>query len=521
MKKWLLRLLLIAAGVVVLAVAVALYNVRDRHAGYSLDLTVTPAQEPGRLQAGFAALPITPEVVDTWSDANHDARYREEDGDTFDDRNGNGKFDAYWIAGFHNRRPAAGVHDDLWARAMVLDDGKTRMALVVLDAIGFLHDDVLDVRKMLPAASEIDYLIVCSTHVHEAPDLIGIWGGSYFKSGVNREYLQFVKEQAVQAAVQAAAHLRPARLRFAQDLEGARKLVIDTRKPEVFDAGLRLIQAIDAAADTTLGTLVAWANHPETLWSRNLLITSDFPHFVRKAVEKGIYKDGQVEISGLGGVAIYVNGAIGGLMTTGREYPIRDFVQDTVFSRPTFARAKAQGEQLAWLALSALRGPNATTIETGSIALQAKSIYIPMTNKIFRLAAVLKVIDKGFAQWLKIRTEVAAFRLGPASFIAVPGEIYPEIVNGGIDTPEGQDFASAPVEVPPLRELMPGTYRFVLGLANDEIGYIIPKSEWDEEPPYLYGAKGSPYGEINSIGPDAGPAVHGAIKDLLENLQQY
>ena len=33
---------------------------------------------------------------------------------------------------------------------------------------------------------------------------------------------------------------------------------------------------------------------------------------------------------------------------------------------------------------------------------------------------------------------------------------------------------------------MKGEYKFVFGLANDEIGYIIPKSEWDEVPPYLY-----------------------------------
>jgi len=34
--------------------------------------------------------------------------------------------------------------------------------------------------------------------------------------------------------------------------------------------------------------------------------------------------------------------------------------------------------------------------------------------------------------------------------------------------------------------MMKGEYKFVFGLANDEIGYIIPKSEWDEVPPYLY-----------------------------------
>ena len=38
-----------------------------------------------------------------------------------------------------------------------------------------------------------DYTIVSSTHVHQAPDLIGIWGPSYFKSGVNKQYMKYVK----------------------------------------------------------------------------------------------------------------------------------------------------------------------------------------------------------------------------------------------------------------------------------------------------------------------------------------
>jgi hypothetical protein len=43
---------------------------------------------------------------------------------------------------------------------------------------------------------------------------------------------------------------------------------------------------------------------------------------------------------------------------------------------------------------------------------------------------------------------------------------------------------------------------------------VIPKSEWDRKPPWLYGAKHSPYGEVNSVGPEAGPAIHGALRAL-------
>ena len=74
---------------------------------------------------GFAALPITPEIVDTWNDLNGDAKFQEKEGDTYNDLNNNGKFDAYWIAGFGNQRAANGVHDDVWARVVVFDDGQS------------------------------------------------------------------------------------------------------------------------------------------------------------------------------------------------------------------------------------------------------------------------------------------------------------------------------------------------------------------------------------------------------------
>ncbi|HTD86323.1 MAG TPA: hypothetical protein VK850_07070, partial [Candidatus Binatia bacterium] len=76
------------------------------------------------------------------------------------------------------------------------------------------------------------------------------------------------------------------------------------------------------------------------------------------------------------------------------------------------------------------------------------------------------------------------------------------------------DFQIEPVEVPPIRDMMPGNIKFIFGLANDEIGYIIPKSEWDRKKPYLYGAEKKPYGEINSCGPEVGPGIHAAMREL-------
>jgi hypothetical protein len=161
-----------------------------------------------------------------------------------------------------------------------------------------------------------------------------------------------------------------------------------------------------------------------------------------------------------------------------------------------------------------------TSVSRGKILLSAQTFTVPFQNTLFRLGAVAGILDRGMSGWWKIRTEMAAFSIGPASFLTVPGEIYPEIVNGGIESPAGRDFNTEPVEIPPLRLQMPGQFKFVIGMANDELGYIIPKSEWDDEYPWLYNSEKELYGEENSLGTETAPIIHAKALELLENIRQ-
>ena len=507
-------------GLILLLLIIALFiwlgnNLRDKHPEYKVDLTILN-NPSSQLSAGFCALPITPAVPDRWEDKNKNAEM--DPGETFTDGNGNDKFDPVWIAGFGNNRPANGVHDDIWARAMVIDDGKTRLAIVVLDAIGFMNNDVIDLRGKISKESGITYAIVSSTHTHEGPDLLGLWGKSPFSTGVNPAHMEYVKSQAAKAIDAAAKNLRPARLSVSQDLTGAVPLVIDTRKPDVFDSGLRIIQVLDKETNKTLGTLISWGDHPETLWSDNLLVSSDFPHYVREGIEKGVYNKDSLMKPGVGGVAIYANACVGGLMTTHPRLTIKDPFSGEEFKAPTFEKAAAQGKQLANLALIAMDQPE-EIIDSASISIIARTLPIPLKNTMFKLAAATGLMKRGMTGWMNMKSELSVVKIGPISFVTIPGELYPEILNGGVETPVGQDYAIAPVEVPAIRDLMPGKYKFMLGLANDEIGYIVPKSQWDEKAPFTYGRDSGPYGEVNSLGPETAPTIHRNIKAMLEELK--
>jgi hypothetical protein len=95
----------------------------------------------------------------------------------------------------------------------------------------------------------------------------------------------------------------------------------------------------------------------------------------------------------------------------------------------------------------------------------------------------------------------------------VPGELYPELSVGGAVCDPNADFPGVPVERP-LKKMLKARYRMLIGLANDEIGYILPKCQWDEKPPYTFGAVKPWYGEVNSVGPEAGPVLARAFEAL-------
>lgn len=468
------------------------YAIHDRNSGYAVSLNIAahnlPTNQLEALRVGFARVKINPDLSNT----NRPV----------------------WLAGFNQNRAATGIHDDLWAVACVVDDGRTRLGIVALDAIGFFHDDVIEVRKRMYPLSKIDYAIVCSTHNHSTPDLMGLWGPDYLHTGVDALYRINVIAAAAKALDRAAAALQPARVAFHEIPTKPDGLVADTRKPEVFDPDIRLMHFISPTNGETIGSIVNWANHPETVWAKNTEITADFPGYLRDALENGVVESNLTLRAGVGGIHLYVNGAVGGLMSTTPGVTVRDPFLQQDFKTPSHAKARALGRALAAQILPKLELTNGPSFDRLPVSIRARTLPLPLDNNGFLLAPVIGLIDRGHVDWKQIRSEIAVVGIGPASIACIPGEIYPEIVNGGIEIPDGADFSGPIPEEPPVRDFMPGKIKFVFGLANDEIGYIIPKTEFDRKAPYLYNAKKAHYGEINSLGPETAPKIHAVLMEL-------
>jgi hypothetical protein len=174
-------------------------------------------------------------------------------------------------------------------------------------------------------------------------------------------------------------------------------------------------------------------------------------------------------------------------------------------------------------------------VQLAPLEIHRREFFVPLENKLYQVGRQLGVLRREAFLWtgdpykaepadpaelkkpLCMRTEVAWLRLGDLDVAAIPGEIYPELVLDKVQDPPdpGADFPTAPIE-PAIYKQLRGPNRMIIGLANDEIGYIIPKRQWDEKPPFCYGRKTSQYGEINSVGPDTAPILCNAFKSLMD-----
>lgn len=419
-----------------------------------------------------------------------------------------------FMAGFGQNRLAKSVHDPLMVRAVVLADGGDKVALVSADVVGLFLPFVESVRAKLPG---FKYVLVSATHNHEGPDTMGLWGPTPLQSGVDRDYLGRVQLACVEAVTAADKARAPAAARIGT--AKAPELLRDTRLPTVLHDELVALRFHDPKSQAPRGVVVQWNCHPEVLDSKNTAITADFVGYTLGHLRKSQKCP-----------VVYLTGTVGGLMTTLR-LPVKDAAGKDL-ADGTFEKADRYGSLVGEVADRALK--DSVPLELTPFDVRTREVLIPMENPVYRLAYQLGVLKRQVYLWegdptpkamtpaanlekpVAVKTEVGYLKLGALEVAAIPGEVYPELVLGKVVTPAepGADFPDAPAE-PAIYEQMRGKHRMLVGLANDELGYFVPKRQWDERPPFCYGRRSAQYGELNSVGAETAPIVCGTFGRLV------
>jgi hypothetical protein len=128
-----------------------------------------------------------------------------------------------------------------------------------------------------------------------------------------------------------------------------------------------------------------------------------------------------------------------------------------------------------------------------------------------------------------VETEASLVRIGPVKILGIPGELFPELAIGGY---QGEHAYGYPLvrptnknppallrapKGPYLRERMDAKHGWIVGLANDELGYIIPEYDFKATPTRSMTPKpeGTHYEETNSTGKRVAPILLKAYGELL------
>ena len=104
------------------------------------------------------------------------------------------------------------AHDPLSARALVLDNGSVRIAVVVVDSC-MIPRDIIDAAREKASRSTgtpAGNMLVSATHTHSAVTVGGV-----FQSEPEAAYREFLKERIAQSIVEAASRLEAARIGWA------------------------------------------------------------------------------------------------------------------------------------------------------------------------------------------------------------------------------------------------------------------------------------------------------------------
>ena len=389
------------------------------------------------------------------------------------------------MAGYRRTDVSKGVHDDLHARSLLVEDteGET-VVLMTLSLVEVNKECVSAIRDGIAGQTGIPgrNVLISATHTHSGPEV----------GGLNEPYTKTIISRSVESAVQAWKNRTPGSIGIDSTVvmelgRANRQLRWGGMHP---DPEVGLIKVMDSRGKL-LGVAFNYGCHPSTLDLHNLLFTEDWPYFaIRKIKEKlgrnlwvAFYQSAQGDIK---------VGYTAELSAVGASMPIRNW-----------GYAEFKGNQMADAVLKAI--PKVRTVSTGPVKnvnnvfeyplmesfpltvtqaeqrLEAANAHVAELEKqgnvigkrVLDLARVevflagLRVdkaktgADKN--RPLTMKLEQQAIRIGDAVFVSFPCEVFSEI---GLAVKQQSPFGKT----------------FVIGLADEpDVGYLPTAEEFKEE----------------------------------------
>jgi len=374
--------------------------------------------------------------------------------------------------GIGTPKPTVEKKGELFARALVLEKGNTRIAIVSVDNLGWssaLGDRSRALIKGIPAEN----ILIGATHTHSAPDAYG-FPDQNGKSNADLKYLDWCVQQIADAVNEAIKNLQPSSLKIEVG-EAKGKIAYNYYAPQLYDPRCGVIQAITTTGKnkgSVVATLVNYAVHPEVLGSARGILSPDLCGPLYDRIE-----------SKAGGVAIFMNGAQGGMITA-------DVRGEDGKEANTWEECVRIGTLLAD---EALRIVEDAEVQTDPALVCASSILnFPVDSEVIRYILKNSPIKMTSVKGDSISTMLNYLQIGTARVITIPGEALPNIGYY-------------------LKRNMGTDHAFLFGLTNDAFGYILTKVDFNSFKRYDYVSR-------TSLGEMTGELYVNAVLKWLEKL---
>jgi hypothetical protein len=361
------------------------------------------------------------------------------------------------------------------ARAMVVDDGVQAVAIADIETQGMfaayqegpwgLSDIAAQVAADIPGLPA-DHILIASDHTHAGPDTIGVWGGvadvqipGY--DGPN-QYFRYIKDQTVAAIEDAYHSRRPAILRAGESdahtliyNQSCSEALNQSKQPDYpgpelcatpgKDGMMRVLQATTPEGEVVV-TYVAYAAHATAGGGPG--IHGDWPQFLSDAMA-----------AKYGGVGLAMEGAVGGTQ------PCRPACAFTDPNEPGYNIGDRRTayltnymshvvDALANDSAQTVRGPVAADQSYIREAITGPAVTALFTGGQYIGARILRSHENPWVVGNTIRTVASAVRIGDVLIAGTPGEGFYAIGKG-------------------IRAAVGARLVFQLGLANDQLGYLI------------------------------------------------
>ncbi len=403
----------------------------------------------------------------------------------------------YYLGGYLKfpAQNATGVIDELWVKAVVLDDnsGRGAVAFAWIDAVGLMNNDVKLIREKLAdiiGSEGIVSVNVGVTHTHSAVDTQGLWG-TLPKTGKNEKYMNALVEKTADAIRTAYETRSEGTLYYASG--NYANFFTDGRGPRSYDENIHLFRFVPDDSTKREILISNFGAHPVYIEWANSKLSADYPYYLDKAVQEKYDAD-----------FIFIQGAIGGTIH-GNLGESNGISGDTSIEKITQYADKLSD---AFAELTEKAEPVKPILNVAH-----KQVEVKVDNFIFRLAERAGVTSaKAYSDGgiIKMTTEIGYAEIGEnIKIIMMPGEAFPELIYGGFLSAE-ESHNGTEYPYPALETLFgDGDHVLTFGLCNDAIGYIVPDNDYDSSGSH----------EMISVGPEGASAISEAFIELINEYK--